>query len=150
MKYLSIVLVVVAWFFVIGGCKKNSSTSPDTSNYMKANINGEPFSITGISEVSASSSTSGGIHILYLRAGGSTGQAIRFSLVNLTTTGTVNLNTTAGAAYYFDSGFSAPYTYATSGTITITSLTPKIAGTFSFTTADSTKITEGSFQMIQP
>ncbi len=153
MKILSYVIAVFILFIASMGCNKSSNNTPATtdSTFMKATIGSTAFSVSGQSAAYATGSSSGGINMLYINGVSAAGKVIKIVLIDNTGIGSVSLDTGSGAAYYYASGgFGGTYSYATSGTVNLTSLSPNIKGTFSFTTTDSTVVTGGSFFVKAP
>jgi hypothetical protein len=71
-------------------------------------------------------------------------------LINSTGTGNFTFGGTNASAYYFPEGLSNPYTQAMSGSVILTSITPYLEGTFSFTTTVGTTVKSGSFSVLAP
>lgn len=153
MKVILAGILVFSIALTFHSCKKSSSnnTPAADSSFMKATINGTSFSAAGVSQAYATGSSSGGINYLYINGLAANGKAIQITLIDVTTTGILMFATGSAAGYYYSSGgLFGPSTYATSGSINITSLSPSIKGTYNFTTADSTVITNGSFWVKAP
>ena len=154
MKISSFIIALFILFTVSMGCSKpakNTTPVVTDSTFMKATIGGTSFNVTGQTLAYATSSSSGGINMLYINGVSAAGKVIQIVLIDNTGIGTIPLATGAGAAYYYSSGgFMGAYSYATGGTVTLTSLTPNIKGTFSFTTTDSTVVADGSFFVKAP
>ncbi len=144
---LKILFVVLIANLFCTGCNKSSSTP---APFMKATTGTTTFSVSGTSQAFCSTSSSGGIDYIYISGEDANGKKIRIVLIDNSGTGTIQIGTGNAAAYYYPGGSTTSYTYATSGSVTITSLTPDIAGTFSFTCADSTVVTNGSFSVLAP
>lgn len=148
MKKLIPITLLLALIVIAGSCtkSKNSSTpSAVDSSFLKATINGNLLSVTGDTVAYAGGSSSGGTTLLYVYGTIIGGKSIKLSLSNVTGTRTIALATGDGSAYYYPFGYLASYSYAMSGSVTLTEMTPYIRGTFNFVTADSTVVTGGSF-----
>lgn len=66
-------------------------------------------------------------------------------------TDTLTASSTISAGWAnFESSYTVPLSVAVYGVVTITSTTPDITGTFSFTCGDSTKVTNGTFSAQAP
>lgn len=137
---------VLAVALTFSACKKsdnnNSTTPTNTTPAMTAKVNGSTFTATN---VSANTSTSGGITIVYIDGTDASGNTITLELFDSVKTGTYTTDHTTANAMYMTSN-STVSNATTSGQFTISSYSNKIAkGTFNFTTTDSTAITDGSF-----
>ena len=155
MKSIAISAIHIGALFAVPGCKKKDTTPPVTpmvdSSFLKASVNGTPLSFSGDTLAYASTSSSSGINYIYIYGASSTGRAIRIALVNLQGPGTVALATGDGyAEYYTSGGLFGTYSYASSGSEKIPELYHSLQSSFSFTTADNTVITGGSFQVVAP
>lgn len=134
------------------GCKKSSSTP--SPYYMKATIGTYHFDAEGDSKAYLTSSSSGGINLVYINGETTDGKILKLTLVS--SSGTISAGTTvavgAGDAqgYYYPMGIGSSFTYGISGTITISAVSPNYQGTFSFLCADSTVVANGSFLVKAP
>ncbi len=134
MKFIIALSAVIVFSLSFYSCSKSSNKNLTNDNsVMKATIAGTPFSVSGPSSAFATSSSSGGLNFLYLNGLSADGKAIQITLIDVTTIGTVQFATgNAAADYYSSGGFQGPYSYATSGSITINSFTPDVTGSFNF------------------
>lgn len=152
-------IVFFALAFLLGAsaffsCKKSSNGGAgggaDTS-FMKATIGGLPFNTSKPGSASATISVSGGTDYEYINGLDSSGKAIQLTLINVGGPGTIAIGTGVVTAYYYSSGgFLGPSTFATNGYIVISTLTPYISGSFSFTTSDLKVVTNGVFSVKAP
>ena len=144
-KLLGISAILLA-LIVIASCKKSNNT---TSPYnMKASIGTFSFDAEGQTKANSSGSSSGGISLVYLRGTSTDGKVIKITLISGATwpgVGTYSVDTAGAACDYYPYGPDSTYTYATTGIVTLTAVTPNYVGTFSFTCADSTQVKNGSF-----
>ena len=146
----SIALASLTLLSFVAGCKKddNTTTTPVAPTvYMTAKIGDSTFTAHGDTLASMSTSSSGGITITYLRGNSFAGQTIVMSIIGNIATGTKSIGTGEASAQFYSTGTSGSYTYATTGTITVTETAPKVKGTFSFNCADSTAVTNGTFSV---
>ena len=121
-------------------CKKSSSSTPAYS--MTATVNGSSFSSVNCYAVS-----SGGIATIAGYSGTST-TSTSYPVIQLGIFGTLAVQsyTIDGAQYQINIDSSATNgVAAVSGSITITSISPSIVGTFNCVMSDGTKITNGVF-----
>ena len=131
------------------GCKKGNSTDTYSPN-MIATINDSVFSVTDPSQISASKAVSGTNTYLYIYGESGTGELIKISIINNTGPATIQFVGSNASAYYYPSGLTNPYSQAVSGSVTLTSVTPSLVGTFNFTCADGTQVKNGSFLVLAP
>ena len=148
-KLITIILVSVT---IITGCSKNSNSTAGLY-YMKATISATSFSAEGLSKVYQTSSSSSGLNLTYIFGKSSIGSAIKLILITNSgtalSTGTIPINSGGlAAAYYYPKGLDSAYIIGTAGSIVLTALVPNIQGTFNFTCADSTQVTNGSFSVL--
>ncbi len=146
----SITLASLALLTLIAGCKKEDKTTTTTAAptiYMTAKVGDSTFTAYGDTLASASYSSSGGMTTTYIRGTSFAGRAIVLNINGAISTGTKSIAAGDAAAQFYATGTSGSYTYATSGTITVTETAPKIKGTFSFNCADSTAVTNGTFSV---
>lgn len=137
--------------FSLQGCKKKDTTTPPVvtpAQFMKATVGVNSFSVTGTSQAYSSGSSSGGLNYIYIYGVAANKQSIKITLINNAGTGTTAIGTGNAAAEYAPYGFDSTYSNAVSGSVTLTALTPNIVGTFNFTCADSTQVTNGSFLVV--
>lgn len=151
MKILaSVTTIILAILIIISGCKKGSNSTTG-SYYMKATIGSSSFDAEGLSQAYLTTSTSAGLNYNYLAGKATDGRLIQITLITSSGTplavGTLPLNTGIANADYYPQGLTSSYTYALSGSVTLTQLIPNLVGTFSFLCADSTNITNGSFSI---
>lgn len=155
MKILSGVLLAIAGIIVmmsLHSCSKtNTNSAAADSAFMKATVQGLAFSAKGAGGAYAGSSTSGGINTLTIYGVSTNGQAITIALNNNAGVGVTYFASTGGSAYYYPSGgLLGSYSYAVSGSVTLTQTTPGLKGTFSFVTTDNQTIGAGSFSVPAP
>ena len=135
--------ITLVGFAAFTGCKKSDNAS--NSGNMSESINGSKVSspcysvsnssISTIEGFTASGTSASNVTITY--------PFIQLGFLSALSTGTFNIDgftVTAG----IDSS-AGNVIYASSGTITITSITPHTVGTFSFTCSDGTTVTGGTF-----
>jgi len=146
MKAKLILLCVLLQLMGTASCtkKKDATTSPNNPTYtydMVATINGVPYSQSNYTFREEQS-------FLYISNSDSSGARtfpnISFQVINSFDTGTYDL---AGAGAYAFLNTSATTTITDAyGTLHVATRTASmITGTFSFTSLDSTKVTNGSF-----
>ena len=142
-KIFSIAAIALMGLALFSGCSKSSSSSP--SYTMNASIGGSSFSSSNC----LAASYSGMFTEIYGFAGNSvtpTYPYIGLFLLNYAkTTGTFSLDSTMTANFAQIVTSATTNKVAKSGSITITSTSPNIVGTFSFTTTDGTAVTGGTF-----
>lgn len=145
----SLILLSVALLSQITSCKKEdkTTTTPVSPTYFTAKVGDSTFTAYGDTLASASYSSSGGMTTTYIRGTSFAGRTIVLNINSAITTGTKSIDAGDAAAQFYATGTSGSYTYATSGTINITETTPRIKGTFSFTCADATAVTNGTFSV---
>jgi hypothetical protein len=142
MKKLFLLTLLPTAVALLYSCKKSSSSTP--SQAMTATVNGKSWTASSITD---NTTASGGDTILYINGISASGQTIEVEVLNFhNTTGTYNFadtNRTCAAYFYKDSvAFSA----ASSGQLVISSISSSaIKGSFYFTTADTTVVTNGTF-----
>lgn len=146
MKKSFMVILLTASFSSFFGCKKsssNSSTTGSSTYYIKATIGSTNFSAAG-KDVGATYTTD-----IFNFVGNTPTQMIQLGIFDTVVTvgSDVPLDNISGVANYFENGSPHASSY---GTIHITSATPNIQGTFSFTCTDSTKVTNGTFSVMHP
>jgi len=138
-KLLAFSSIAMIAMSVFSGCSKSSSGS---SYFMKETIAGKSYSST----YCAAGSSSG-----YVTIAGSSGTSLTYPYVTLTlanynkTTGTFTLDTTLTGSFAEYNKDASTVVLAKSGSVTITSASPNIVGTFSFTCTDGTVVSGGSF-----
>lgn len=135
-----LITIALAGMTLFSGCKKTGSTS----GTIKATINGVDFSTNHCIVHSGS----------HLAVDGGSYRStppsayIMLDIYHYTGVGTYNItDSTVGAAV--DSSATV-IPIAIYGTVVVTATSPNIVGTFSFTCADSTKVTNGSFNVKAP
>jgi len=138
-KLLTLSAIALMGMALISSCSKSSSSSPSYS--MDATIAGKSFSGTNCTATisGASLAVDGGVFTSspvypYLTLG----------IFNYTGTGTYAIGGTSVNLGGVDSSASVVLV-SQYGTVTITSVSPNIVGTFSFTCSDSTKVSGGTF-----
>ncbi len=139
------ILASISCFFLFAGCTKKTSSSSTASTF-KYTIDGTPFSGVGLAQKSGTilnitgastfSGTTATYPICILNILNFTGNKT-YDIAKGEAGGSVAPNTTSSHAGYY-------------GTITISSSSPNIVGTFQFTALDSSKITSGSFSVKAP
>jgi|GEM_PF-6540111 len=150
-KRITIAAAVTVTFCIIG-CKKSTTSIDVAAPAMTATVDGTSFSVINPTQITASSSSSGGISYTYIYGTDSIGRVIEIAIANgYKVDSAIPLGTGSSNAYYYSHGLSGSYTRAARGSVTITStIQPSIAGTFSFACVDSTNITNGSFVVSAP
>lgn len=132
-------------------CKKKDNNNTSSNGSMTATINNTSFSASRCTSAVADT-------ILNITGANYSGTTVEYPIVTLTVynyhgvgtytldqstfsgvTGTANIDSSSSTTTAIAN------TLSTYGTINITSTSPNITGTFSFTTEDSTKVTNGSF-----
>jgi hypothetical protein len=147
-----VTVIAVIGLAAFSGCTKISFNLNPTPNsvvpgFMKASINGAPFADTSSLVFNIS-----GTQMLIAGTDTATNVFVQITLL---------INSYKGAGTYIIPGTGIPVNscwidsteapiYAVYGTVIITATTPNIVGTFSFTCADSTKVTNGSFSAQTP
>jgi hypothetical protein len=141
-KLLTFSAIALFGMALISGCSKSSSSSPSYS--MTASVSGTSYSAGNCIAVN------NGTYIVIEGIGGATTAPtfpyLAISLTNYNkTTGTFNFDSsqTTNWAEYLTS--SSTYKISKSGSVTITSVSPNITGTFLFTCTDGTVVSSGSF-----
>jgi hypothetical protein len=151
MRVFGIISAIIMTGLLIQGCSKSSNTN-NNNYYMKATVGSTAFSAQGLSKVYQTSSYSGGINLTYITGKADNGQVIKITLITNSgtslSTGTIPLNNGAATADYFPKGLDSSYTNTASGAVIITALAPNIQGSFSFTCADSTVVSNGTFSVL--
>ena len=124
------------------GCTKKTSTSSSTG-VMKATAGGVAFSSTYCYE----SSTSAYYTITATNGNAAISLNVKSNNITTTTYNFDNTGTNNTAAYTTSAG---AVKSAVSGSVTITTITPGVSfvGSFSFTCADGTTVTGGSFTAV--
>jgi len=155
MRVILSIVIALAIAITFHSCSKsaNTNTAQADSAYMKATIQGLPFSATGASGAYAGSVSSGGVTTLTIYGVAANGQAVTIALINSTGGGITQFATGNGSADYYPSGgLQGSYSYAVSGSVNISAISPNLVGTFSFKTSDipSETIANGSFSVPAP
>ena len=152
-KLITITTILLVSVIIMSGCKKSSSSSNSSSGsyYMKASIGTYSFDAEGASKAYSGGSSSGGTDYIYIYGKVNDGKTIKITLMTATgvplTTGTLPIASGNAAAYYYPYGYDSTYTYALSGSVILTAISPNYVGTINFTCADSTQVTNGSFSI---
>lgn len=145
-KTLSFIIISAIGFAAITGCTKSSSSSSSTTTttgstyFMKATINGVPFS------TNYAGASTAGVDIVGVNISGILPSIVIYLPGFAVNTYHVNDSsiTLANSAVLDSSTYQMPISHY--GTVIITTSNSSIiSGTFSFTCADSTKVTNGSF-----
>ncbi len=141
-KIFTIAAIALMGLALFSGCSKSDSTPSYT---MKESIGGTSFSSSNC----LSASYSGIFTEIYGFEGNSvtpTYPYIGLFLINYAkTTGTFTIDSTMTSNFAQIVTSATTNKLAKTGTITITSVSPNIVGTFSFTVTDGTAVTGGTF-----
>lgn len=142
-KIFTIAAIALMGLALFSGCSKSDSTP---SYSMKASLGGTSFNSSN-----CIAATYPGTSFIEIYGMGGTLTAPTFPYVALflynyaKTTGTFTIDSTLSTNYAEIVTSATTFKLAKSGTITITSVSPNIVGTFSFTATDGTAVTGGSF-----
>jgi hypothetical protein len=140
-KFLSLSAVALMGMALISSCSKSSS-STSSSYSMKATVNGAAFN--GTNCIATISGTTLALNGGSYTTATPTYPYFTIGIENYSGVGTYALNGSTSNIAGIDSSASSVLASAY-GTVTITSVSPNIVGTFSFTLSDSTKVTSGTF-----
>jgi len=150
-KMLSCLVMVCA----VTGCKGGTTTPTDPNSKATITIDGQPFqpAAKGMSAIDAGAS--GGASITLTNCGtNTTNAAVSFSLRSPMAVGTVPSANIFGALYFNSSGQWNWVPGQGRGTLVLTSVSPRVVGTFDFdlqalagTGATGTKYINGSFDV---
>jgi len=157
-----VTVIAIIGLAIFSGCTKSSDSLNSNWNlnptpsmvpgFMKASINGAPFADTSSLGANISGSQ------MVITGFDTSSFSIGWPQITLL------INSYKGAGTYIIPGTGTPVNIcsldstpsgsvaysAIYGTVTITATTPYIVGTFSFTCADSAKVTNGSFSVVAP
>ncbi len=140
-KIFTIAAIAFMGLALFSGCTKSDSTP---SYSMKASIGGASFSTSNC--FAASTGTFVEIEGLGGTLTAPTYPYVTLWLLNYAkTTGTFAIDSTMATNYAQIVTGATSFKIAKSGSITITSVSPNIVGTFSFTAIDGTAVTGGTF-----
>jgi len=144
-KLFSLVFILTSLSFVFEGCTKSSDVVPSS---MTAKLSGSPTVWTAQQcNITVSDK---GVNILgYINTPKPVYSSISIQLPLKPVIGTYPISATGGytTAFYSHDITPVPAAY---GTVTFSSVTPYLTGTFSMTLQDSSTITNGSFNIKTP
>lgn len=151
-KTITLLAIAACGVVTMFSCKKKDNSGTAATGSMTATINGASFS--GNKCVATIENDS----MLAITGGPADGIGFGYPMLVVTSSHYHGVGTYTSTSFYdqagiIDSAAANDSTvdmskYSVTATLNITATTPNITGTFSFTTLDSTKVTNGSFTAI--
>ena len=154
MKNIIAITAILFTMLAMQACDKGSN-SPALFYSMNAVVGTDSFNADGPSKAYINGTASGGIEYTDLWGKASNGKVINIRLISspgvpLPRGASIPVNNGQVLVYYYPRGFDSSFIYGVYGSVVLSAVSPSYIGTFNFTCADSTQVTNGTFNIKAP